>query len=59
MEVRIYDGQTDNEVGRLYLSQSDGKPSKKEIINNIKENYNIDTVYWSVMQYKLNTTYIR
>ena len=49
MEVRIYDGQTDNEVGRLYLSQSDGKPSQKEIINNIKENYNIDTVYWSVM----------
>ena len=29
MEIRIYDGQTDNEVGRLYLSQTDGKPSKK------------------------------
>tara|TARA_R100000742_G_C4238974_1_gene59012 strand:- start:335 stop:484 length:150 start_codon:yes stop_codon:yes gene_type:complete len=49
MEIRIYDQETDNEVDRIHLDVTDGKPSKELINNILSAQYNLNTVYWSIM----------
>lgn len=49
MEIRIYDQETTNEIDRIHLDVTDGKPSKELINNILRTQYDLDKVFWSIM----------
>ena len=46
MTIQIFDKNTNNYIDELYLSEIS---SKKEIEKNIKELYNINEIYYSIL----------
>ena len=48
MEIRIYDQETTNEVDRIHLHFSE-EPTKEDIKNILSTQYDLDTVFWSIM----------
>jgi hypothetical protein len=46
MTIQIFDQNTNNYIDELYLSEIS---SKKEIEKNIKELYNINEIYYSIL----------
>jgi hypothetical protein len=46
MTIYIYDQTTNNYIDEMYLTNIN---NKKEIENNIKEYYNLDEIYYSIV----------
>lgn len=46
MTIKIYDQNNDNYLDSIYLNE---KSNKKEIEQNIKEYYNLNKIYYSIM----------
>jgi|TARA_B100000029_G_scaffold481058_1_gene529737 hypothetical protein len=46
MTIYIYNQDNNNYLDQIYLS---GKNNKKEIEKNIKEYYNLDEIYYSIV----------
>ena len=46
MNIKIYDQETNNYIDELYLI---GKNNKEEVEANIKEYYNLNKIYYSIV----------
>ena len=46
MTIKIYDQETNNYIDELYLTEIS---SKEEIETNIKEYYNLNKIYYSII----------